>query len=83
MTYFKIFMALMIFYGLSVALPITAYAQATSGIGEVEMGMVALLVFGARQLAEILSKLIPDSKKGWAMWVRRLLKIAALYIPNK
>lgn len=79
-------LGVLVFYAavLSVAWPIAAYAQAAApATAGVDLGLAAILVFGARQLAEILAKLIPDTSSGLWGVVRMVLKTAALYVPNK
>lgn len=84
MKFIKRTTTLILFYGAFVALPVAAYAQtAPAPADDVKLGLIALLVFGARQLAEILAKLIPDSTSGFWGIVRQAFKLAALYVPNK
>ncbi len=83
-TALKFVISLLLFYGLLVVVPVAAYAQAApAAADQVKLGLVAILVFGARQLAEILAKLIPDSATGVGGVIRQVFKLAALYVPNK
>lgn len=86
MSRFLTILGALAFYALAfvLILPIAAYAQtAAPAVASVDLGLAALLVFGARQLAEILAKLIPDSTSGFWGIFRQGLKLAALYVPNK
>lgn len=71
------------FFATFFIVPITAYAQTIPAVDDAKLGLIALLVWGGRQLAELLAKAIPDSSEGVWGYVRKALKIAALYVPNK
>ena len=45
-------------------------------------GTIAVILLLARQLAEVIGKLIPDSATGPLAMVRKVAKILALYVRN-
>lgn len=47
------------------------------------MGWIATVAIGVKLAAELFAKLIPDSATGFMGILRKILKIASVYIPNK
>ena len=78
---------------LAVVIPTLAFAQLTpeqelgqKGIDFLESlgaGWAVAAILVARQVAEIVAKMIPDSATGFLGILRKVAKFLAAYVPNK
>lgn len=68
-----------------ILLPLPVLAASHEAVDPLALAPAWLIIglIVARQLAEVLAKAIPDDATGVMALVRKIAKIAAIYIPNR